>query len=226
MTSTPITVNRLVDIHDALRKDGLDPNKYCRSRYSIEQKKKEKEKEAKDLPGGGIYFPLTSYIRHSFRDLAKRDKRMNLWTVFENRSEMVGGLRHESSLGLMRATVICEKARLLKEEGKIEREEWIEMERDCTIVKRRMLKYGRMGDILEKRLLEWKKRLEIHQPDIHNIWCLGIQLYLDGVSVIRKSNVSVLGVKASVINLPRNEKNSFQYIWELTSVPDTNESFK
>ncbi|GKT25061.1 hypothetical protein ADUPG1_012919 [Aduncisulcus paluster] len=56
---------------------------------------------------------------------------------------------------------------------------------------------GRIGSEREESQLKWKSLITKKTPEIEKVWCVGIQLYLDGVSVVRKNKKSVLVLRDS-----------------------------
>ncbi|GKT28409.1 hypothetical protein ADUPG1_000630 [Aduncisulcus paluster] len=90
---------------------------------------------------------------------------------------------------------------------------------DCEKVFEIVRMYGRVGQVLEDTLLDYKSIISKEYPAIGNVWCCGIQYFLDGVSVSRNGKINVLAVKCSLINILRQFRVRFKWIWELSTVP-------
>ncbi|GKT28310.1 hypothetical protein ADUPG1_000572 [Aduncisulcus paluster] len=128
---------------------------------------------------------------------------------------MIGGLRHENALNLVRSQYSRSH---IDELDAATAESCI---KTCSDVESIVLGHGRVGSELERHMANYKCQMTPRR-----VWCVGIQLFMDGVSVVRNSKTSVLAMKCSIINLPRAIKNSFPWIWEIVTLPDTKEMSK
>ncbi|GKT35929.1 hypothetical protein ADUPG1_008989 [Aduncisulcus paluster] len=80
--------------------------------------------------------------------------------------------------------------------------------------------YGRVGSPLEKKLIRWKDRIKDKDPKVLRVYCLGFQVFMDGVAIVRNAKTSVLATKSSIT---RKARVKFQWIWEHSTLPDTKE---